>query len=93
MTATATRQRTLADVPTEDVLRHYTPEELVDQEGPIRLPTTARMLREWAYKRRIPHRKVGGRITFTAADVLAISDLFAVPVVATASKGRGSRAA
>lgn len=63
-------------------LRHYTPEELVDPEGEIRLPTTARTLREWAYARRIPCRKVSGRITFTADDIRAINAQFAVPAVA-----------
>lgn len=63
-------------------LRHYTPEELVDTGGEFGLPTTARMLRDWAYARKIPHNSMGGRITFTAADVAAISAQFAVPAVA-----------
>lgn len=65
-----------------DDLRHYTPEEVVDPEGDFRLPTTARTLRELAYKRRIPCHKVAGRITFTRPDIRAANDLFAVPAVA-----------
>ncbi|MFP3990691.1 hypothetical protein U9R90_25140 [Streptomyces sp. E11-3] len=78
MTVTATKERPPTASLNDDSLRHYTPEELVDPDGQIRLPTTARMLREWAYERRIPHNRLGRRVTFTATDVREISAQFAV---------------
>lgn len=63
-------------------LRLYTPDELVDEEGDFRFPTTARALRELAYNRRVSHSRMGGTIRFSAADVLALQEHFAVPAVA-----------
>jgi len=67
-------------------LRHYTPENLVDPDGDFRIPTTARALRELAYARRIPFHKVRRRVSFTAADIRAINEFFAVPAVAEAQR-------
>ncbi|MER5769588.1 hypothetical protein [Streptomyces sp. NPDC001985] len=64
--------------PDEALIRHYTPEELVDPNGPFRLPTTARMLREAAYARRIPFSRWGGRITFRIEHVRAFGEQFDV---------------
>ncbi|MFI6700277.1 hypothetical protein ACIBJC_15090 [Streptomyces sp. NPDC050509] len=66
----------------QDDLRHYRPEELVDPTGEFRLPTTARMLREWAYKREIPFSKLGGKITFRREHVRVISQRWDVPALA-----------
>lgn len=71
---------TAAPAPSD--LRHYTPEELTDQEGDFRFPVSARTLREWAYARRIPHCGMGRNITFTAAEIAQINAQFAVPAVA-----------
>jgi hypothetical protein len=44
------------------------------------------MLRELAYKRKIPHCKLGGRITFTAPNIRATSEYFTVQPVAKAKR-------
>jgi hypothetical protein len=63
----------------EDV-RHYTPQEVV-QLGLLRV--SARWLKDSAYQRKIPHRKIGGRIQFSLEDIQAISASMAVAPVAT----------
>lgn len=59
-------------------LRHYTPAELVAPDGDFRLPTTESSLKALAYARKIPWRKVGGRVSFTLADIREISEIFAI---------------
>lgn len=82
MTGKATKKTASSRRPATEDLKHYTPEELVDPEGEFRLPTTARMLREWAYERKIPHNGMGKRITFRRDQIRTISQLFDVPAVA-----------
>lgn len=63
------------EIPPLDPLKRYTPDEVA---GLGYLPYTARMLREKAYKQELYHHKDGGRITFTAEDILRNSRLGAV---------------
>jgi hypothetical protein len=55
---------------TEEDIRHYTAQEVEDLNL---LPVKARWLREQAYKRRIPHTKVAGKLRFRLDHLLAIS--------------------
>lgn len=82
MTAPKATKKSTPSRPPADDLKHYTPEQVVDPEGEFRLPTTARMLRKWAYERRIPHNGMGKRITFRRDHIRAISQMFDVPAVA-----------
>ncbi|AEW94652.1 MULTISPECIES: hypothetical protein [Streptomycetaceae] len=74
----AKTRRVAAPAPPVDPaeLRYYTPEEAVSE---FRLPTTPRMLREWAYARKIPHNKLGGRIGFRLPDIRVLVERFDVP--------------
>ncbi|MFI9598855.1 hypothetical protein ACIHCX_03070 [Streptomyces sp. NPDC052043] len=63
------------DIPPLDPLKRYSPDEVYSLGY---LPYTARVLREKSYKRELYHHKDGGRITFTAEDILRNSRLGAV---------------
>lgn len=87
MTAPKATKKTAASRRTVDHdLTHYTPEQVVDPEGEFRLPTTARMLRKWAYERRIPHNGMGKRITFRRDQIRDISRMFDVAAVSTKNR-------
>lgn len=62
-----------------DDVRHYLPEEVVDL-GLLRV--SVRWLKEAAYARQIPFRKIGGRIQFSLEDIRAISESMAHAPVA-----------
>lgn len=55
---------------TEDMLRHYTAEEVAERRL---LPCSARWLEKQAYARRIPHTQVAGKLTFRLDQLLTIS--------------------
>ncbi|MFJ4845982.1 hypothetical protein [Streptomyces sp. NPDC088733] len=61
--------------------RHYTPEELVDPEGEFRLPTTARMIREWAYQRKFTRSRMGGRVTLRLPHIKELVESFDEPAM------------
>ncbi|MFS4103849.1 hypothetical protein [Streptomyces sp. PD-S100-1] len=63
------------EIPPPDPLKRYSPEDVARLGY---MPYTARVLKEKAYKREIYHHKDGGRITFTAEDILRNSLLGAV---------------
>lgn len=86
MTAPKATKKSTPSRPSADDLKHYTPEQVVDPEGEFRLPTTARMLRKWAYERRIPHNGMGKRITFRRDQIRDISRMFDVAAVSTKNR-------
>lgn len=84
MTAEARkRPPTPDDTPTggESELRHYTPEELVDPNGKFRLPTTPRMIREWAYQRRFTRSRMGGKVTLRLSHIREFVEQFDEPAL------------
>lgn len=96
MTAEARKRPPTPDETTtggENEFRHYTPEELVDPQGEFRFPTTARMLKEWSYQRRIPYSRMGGRVTFRLPHIRTIAELFDEPAMGSAKPKRKTRAA
>lgn len=52
-----------------DRLRLYTPEEVIEMKL---LPHTIGTLKDAAYRRKVPHTKVAGRICFRLDHILAI---------------------
>jgi hypothetical protein len=60
----------------EGELFHYTPAEAATW-----LPFSARMLREMAYRREIPHGNGGNRISFAGLHIRAITEQFTVEVL------------
>lgn len=60
----------------EGELFHYTPDEAAQW-----LPFTARMLRQMAYRREIPHGGGGNRVTFAGLHIRAITEQFTVEVL------------
>lgn len=58
-----------------DPLRRYTPDEVAANKW---LPWSARNIREKAYKHEIYCHKDGGKITFTAEDIVRTNALSAV---------------
>lgn len=83
MTAEARKRPPTPDETTGGVsdLRFYTPEELVDPEGEFRLPTTARMIREWAYKRRFTRSRMGGKVTLRLPHIREFVEQFDEPAL------------
>ncbi|EDY42510.1 helix-turn-helix domain-containing protein [Streptomyces sp. SPB074] len=55
----------------EGRLRHYTPDEAA-----ALIPLSARKLRELAYLRKIPHSNLGGRFSFTLADLRGVAVMY-----------------
>jgi hypothetical protein len=53
-------------------LIHYTAEEAAHF-----LPVASTTLRKWAYARQVPHHRLGGNLSFTAADIQTISAMYA----------------
>ncbi|MFF8590042.1 hypothetical protein ACF061_01140 [Streptomyces sp. NPDC015220] len=76
------------EIPPLDPLKRYSPEQVADNHY---MPYSARMLREKAYKQEIYHHKDGGRITFTAEDILRNSRLGAVEPFIEPKAGRSRR--
>lgn len=72
-TITAETQRVPAPGTEAGAYYPYTPEQAAEW-----LPMSARVLREKAYKREIPHNTGGSRITFTGLNIREISDMYAV---------------
>ena len=75
MTSKATPLQAPPEQPDDNDLIHYTPEQAVEK---FNLPTTPGEIRKLAYKRKIAHSKLGGRISLTAPQIRALSEQFAV---------------
>lgn len=71
-------------------LRHYTAEEVSELMGGN---PTAKTLQEWARGKRIPHRKIGRFIRWTAEDIEELSESMRVtarPYIAQSSRSRAA---